>query len=72
MKQPTDYGPILHIEDLAEIHGVAVRTLYDAMQNRRLWPYTELPRIGRKQQWSRDHVFAVIAGQTPRARAAGR
>lgn len=67
MNNEQTYPPILFVEHMAEIHGVAVRTLYNAMK-RRSWPYSELPKIGRKARWSRDQVFAIISAGSPRTK----
>ena len=52
---------VLLIEDIGRLLGMPVRTVYDEMK-KRSWPFTELPRMGRKRRWSRDHVLAVING----------
>lgn len=51
--------PILFETDLANLLGIAVSTMREA-RRRRAWPFTELPRIGRKPRWSRDAVLATI------------
>lgn len=55
------WPPILFDKDLAAILGIAVSTLREA-RKRRTFPFSELPRVGRKPRWSREHVLAVING----------
>lgn len=55
------WPPILYDADLAAILGIAISTLREA-RKRRTFPFTELPRIGRKPRWSREHVLAVLNG----------
>lgn len=55
------WPPIIYDRDLAAILGISVRTLQEA-RKRATFPFSELPKIGRKPRWSRDHVLAVIAG----------
>lgn len=55
------WPPVLFDSDLAAILGISVRTLQNA-RKRATFPFSELPRVGRKPRWSRDHVLAVING----------
>lgn len=51
--------PVLFPQHLCALLGVSESTLRRA-RKRRNFPYTELPRIGRKPTWSRDQVLQII------------
>ena len=67
----TNLPAVLLIEHMGQLLGMSTRQVYDSMKLRS-WPFTALPRLDRKQRWSRDHVLAVINGGAVKARAAGR
>ncbi len=54
--------PVLFEEHLMALLGIGRSTLR-AARKRRSFPFSELPKIGRKPRWSRTQVLAVIAGQ---------
>jgi hypothetical protein len=54
---------VLTVRDLGALLGIATRTVYDHMAMAS-WPFTPIP--GFTNRWSRDHVLAVLAGQSTR------
>jgi len=56
----SELPPVLFAEHLCALLGVSESTLRRA-RKRRNFPYTELPRIGRKPMWSRDQVLRIIS-----------
>jgi hypothetical protein len=55
----SELPPILFPEHLCALLGIAESTLRDA-RRRPSWPFSEMPRIGRKPRWSREHVLHVV------------
>lgn len=63
----SQWPPVLFDRDLAAILGIHVATLRE-YRKQDDFPFTELPRVGRKPRWSRDQVLAALSARAPRRR----
>jgi hypothetical protein len=63
----SELPPILFESHICALLGVAPRTLNRAKKARD-FPFTELPKVGRKPRWSRDQVLSIISagGRKPK------